>query len=107
MSDLPSLSLTDLRTVHSRARTAWEELDDRRQDNAMGFNAFADRERGYWRDWSTRSGRPVTVPTDDEIRAKFPRWNDEDQKALDDLDAVVRLLDKYALPKKQVYGGKA
>lgn len=103
MSDLPSLSLTDLRTVHSRARTAWEELDARREDNAMGFTAFADRERGYWRDWNIRFGSTVKIPTNDELRHKFPRWNDEDAQALADLDAVVRLLDKYALPKKKVY----
>lgn len=93
--------LPEMRTVHSRAYTTWKAMDKRRTIARNGVDAWMDAEYaryvGLMSQWNRQPDHDREY-----YRATFPTWTHEDQAMMDDLEKVVRDLNKYALPKKRM-----
>lgn len=106
MTDILGETLIEVRTVHSRARTAWKTLDETRKRTRVTPEQYLDDTHKMWDDMIARNPRLTNRrPTNEKIMERYRYWSDEDEAAWEKLDQVVRLLDEYARPNKQVYGG--
>lgn len=100
--EILGMTLTEVRTVHSRARTAWKTLSGNRDRLNKTPAEFLRKKHEVW-DRLVANNPRLVRPTDDALMADYRRWEQGDEDAWNKLDQVVRLLDEYARPNKRAY----
>lgn len=99
-------TISDLRAIHTRAVGVRAHLQERKDSHFGGIDKYCQVQWQYWEDYSQRLYKKPCNRKPEDFRDSWPSdWAPEQQKALEDVTAVIRQLDQYALPKKQVFGG--
>lgn len=95
--------ISNVRAVHTRALGILDDLQEIKDNHMMGLDAWVDKDLAYWDAWSEKSGRKHHY-TRENVAERWPHeWTAEDQEVLDNLTEAVRVLDKYAHTKNQMF----